>query len=143
MASPVPTSKTIAGPAPDPSAVAALISTLESVRDRRGLAVDPALVPEESGSIDLVFHVAGSVVKPQYTGMRTGRFSRKEQTLMVQVSVPTEQVANPQPLPFILSSIREAVSISKPLFRKAEIPFPEESFLELADRINREMAASE
>jgi hypothetical protein len=29
---------------------------------------------DEDGSLDLVFHVPGSILKPEHVGLRTGRF---------------------------------------------------------------------
>jgi hypothetical protein len=41
-------------------------------------------------NLNVVFHVPGNLVKPDYTGERTGRFSKKEMLLMVQVALPEE-----------------------------------------------------
>jgi hypothetical protein len=40
--------------------------------------------------INIVYHVPGSLGKPDYVGVRTGRFSKKENCLMVQVAVEEE-----------------------------------------------------
>jgi hypothetical protein len=55
----------------------------------------------EFGSLDVVFHVAGSILEPEFVGVRAGRFSRKRRMLQVQIAVPSEVVAgeNPYPIP--------------------------------------------
>jgi hypothetical protein len=43
--------------------------------------------------INIVYHVPGSVGKPDYVGIRTGQFSKKERCLMVQIAVEEEFAA--------------------------------------------------
>lgn len=43
--------------------------------------------------INIVYHVPGSLGKPNYVGLRTGRFSKKESCLAVQVAVEQEFAA--------------------------------------------------
>ena len=43
--------------------------------------------------INIVYHVPGTLLKPDYVGVRTGKFSRKERCLMVQVAVEEEFAA--------------------------------------------------
>lgn len=38
--------------------------------------------------VDLTFHIAGSIVKPNYEGTRTGRYLPKHQLLVVQTAIP-------------------------------------------------------
>jgi len=40
--------------------------------------------------INIVYHVPGSLGKPDYAGVRAGKFSKKERCLMIQVSVEVE-----------------------------------------------------
>ncbi len=83
----------------------------------------------EEPAIDLVFHVPGSLLKPPYQGLRTGRFSKKEKILMVQVSVPEGQVFASDPLPFILAAMRQSIDLAGPVFAKGKIPFSPEDHL--------------
>jgi hypothetical protein len=39
-------------------------------------------------NVNVVFHIPGHILKPDYEGERTGSFSRKRSLLMVQVAVP-------------------------------------------------------
>jgi hypothetical protein len=86
------------------------------------------------GSLDVVFHIPGSMVSPDYQGLRTGKFSRKERMLMVQVSVPPDIVRSDGAEGFVVRALEEAVRMAKPRFEKAGIPYPESQYLrEVAD----------
>lgn len=39
-------------------------------------------------NVNIVFHVHGNVVQPDYEGVRTGRYSEADRLLMVQVALP-------------------------------------------------------
>jgi hypothetical protein len=41
-------------------------------------------------NVNVVFHVPGNILKPDYEGERTGRFSKRLALLMVQVALPEE-----------------------------------------------------
>ena len=41
-------------------------------------------------SLQVVFQIPGEVVRPDFSGVRTGLFSRREGRLVVQVAVPVE-----------------------------------------------------
>jgi hypothetical protein len=45
--------------------------------------------------LNVVFHVPGNVFKPEFVGVRTGRYSKREAMLMVQVAVPEEEPLDP------------------------------------------------
>jgi hypothetical protein len=64
------------------------------------------------GSLDLVFHVPGTLLKPEHTGLRTGRFSRKERMLQIQIAVPEDPMESPGLRGYIVQSIRRAVGIA-------------------------------
>jgi hypothetical protein len=40
---------------------------------------------DDSGSLDIVFHVPASLVRPDYESVRTGRLSKKQRLLQVQM----------------------------------------------------------
>jgi hypothetical protein len=89
------------------------------------------------GSLDIVFHVAGSLLQPEFTGVRTGRFSRKERMLQVQIAVPREVVASDDAYPFLAARVLEAVQVAGPIVRKAGIPYPEQEYTAIAERMVR------
>ncbi len=95
--------------------------------------------PRPVGSLDIVFHVPGSLLKPEYTGLRTGRFSRKQRLLQVQVAVP-EGADDGTLRAFILQSIRQAILLAKPRFDKARIAYPEAEYLSQVDELEARLA---
>ena len=40
-------------------------------------------------NVNVVYHVPGEILAPDYEGVRTGRFSRRDSLLMVQAAVPS------------------------------------------------------
>jgi len=94
-------------------------------------------VKDESGSLDIVVHVPGSVFRPDFEGARGAKFSKKERMHMIQIGVPAritdaDQIEMQR---FLVDSLRQAVRIAKPRFEKARIPFPEETYLAQISRI--------
>lgn len=89
------------------------------------------------GSLDVVFHVPGSILDPEHSGIRTGRFSKKERMLMLQIAVPREILEQEEPeiQAFLLASLREAVRMATPVFQRAKIPYSEEEYFSLLDKI--------
>jgi hypothetical protein len=47
-------------------------------------------------SVNVVFQIPGEWVAPEFSGVRTGRFSAAESVLMVQVAVPKEVDGDPK-----------------------------------------------
>ena len=47
-------------------------------------------------NVNVVFHVPGNVIKPDFTGARTARFSKKDALLMVQVALPEGVPSDPE-----------------------------------------------
>ena len=95
---------------------------------------DSAVGTGTGGSLNVVFHVPGSLIKPDYMGVRTAKFSRKNKMLMVQVAIPDELLRSPNLEGFLVASIREAVCLARPVFDKARIGFCVEEHLALVDR---------
>jgi hypothetical protein len=89
------------------------------------------------GSLDVVFHVAGSILQPEHKGVRTGRFSKRERMLQVQVAVPADVVALPDPYPVVARGLLEAVRAGAPVFAKAGIPYPLDEYVAVAERMIR------
>ena len=79
------------------------------------------LMPAEGSTplIDLVFHVPGSMLQPEFTGIRVGSFSRKHKLVQIQVAVPESELNGPNPKQFLIASMRSAVTLAEARFRKA------------------------
>jgi len=82
----------------------------------------------EQGSLDLVFHFPGTVFQPDFAGVRTAKFSRKRQLLMVQVAVPPAVIQVGEH-GFFFDSMKTAVELADPVFARASIPFRADEYL--------------
>ena len=89
----------------------------------------------EDVAIDLVFHVPGSMIKPPYQGLRTGKLSRKEKILMVQVAVAEDDVFTDEPFSVIFDAMRQAVELAAPVFSTSGIVFSSQEHLELIESL--------
>ena len=91
--------------------------------------------PRPVGGLDLVFHVPGSILKPPFAGMRTGKFSRKERLLQIQIAVPEAQLDAPSLRQYLVDSVRSAIHLAVPKFIKAGIPYLPEEYLAQVDQL--------
>jgi hypothetical protein len=89
------------------------------------------------GSLDVVFHVGGSLIQPEFSGVRTGRFSRKRRMLQVQIAVPRDVVASDDPYPFLAARVLDAVRAGSAVSARAGIAYPEEEYVALAEGMVR------
>jgi len=95
---------------------------------------------DASGSLDIVFHVPGSLLSPDYDGVRTGTFSRKKRLLQVQIAVPqdlTDKDEVTEVARSLVPLLRQAVRLAQPVFDRAHIPYPQDEYEELIDGIER------
>jgi hypothetical protein len=90
-------------------------------------------------TLNVVFHVPGSIFQPEFRGIRTGTFSKAKATLMVQVAVPSGLQSEKEMRSFACRSIREVIDIAAPVFSKAKIPVPENQAKELIDKMEHQM----
>jgi len=95
--------------------------------------------PRPVGSLDLVFHVPGSIIEPEHTGLRTGRFSRKARMLQIQIAVPGDLMESPELRRFLVGSVREAIDLGESRFAKAGIPYPKSEYLAQVDELERRL----
>jgi hypothetical protein len=76
--------------------------------------------------VNIVYHLPGSIAKPDYTGVRLGRFSKAERTLMVQVGVEDEWIAAKDEeiiLKYIHNSADEAIGLAKSELDRRGVPY--------------------
>src|SRR5713226_9593971 len=52
------------------------------------------MIDPEDGTINIVFQYPGSLLQPEFSGVRTGSFSKKRKTLVVQVAVPADAMSS-------------------------------------------------
>ena len=46
-------------------------------------------------NVNVVFHIGGRSLKPEFSGVRTGSFSKRRSLLMVQIALPEEVPSDP------------------------------------------------
>ena len=99
---------------------------------------------ESTPFLNVVFHFPGSLITPPYTGIRTGKFSKKEQGFMIQVPVPkeiAESTIKQKAENFFLDSIEQALTISRKRWEKHGIIFPYEKNQEIINQVRIELNA--
>lgn len=89
------------------------------------------------GGLDIVYHVPGSILQPEFEGLRTGKFSNKEKMLMVQIAVPALFDSRHHLEKFLVESLREAIQLAKPVFKSTRIPFSQDEYLQLVESIRK------
>jgi hypothetical protein len=94
---------------------------------------------DETGSLDVVFHVPGSLVSPDYDGVRTGTFWRKKRILQVQIAVPRDlsEKEEGEIGRSLVNLLRRAVHIAQPVFHEARVPFRHDHYERLLESIER------
>jgi hypothetical protein len=75
-------------------------------------------------AVNVVFHVPGSIGKPDWDGLRDAKFSRRQQFLMVQVAVPEDAVESPAPEDFVIQALYGANAVAFEFFRQRKIEYP-------------------
>ena len=121
----------LGGPEVAGTQVAELINRLA----RASHAYQEAHEMSSEGSLDIAYHVAGSLVRPQFEGLRTGKFSKREKTLMVQIAVPILFESDIHLAHFLVDALREAIDLAAPVFKSTKIYFSTEEYLTLVDAI--------
>jgi len=90
-------------------------------------------------AINVVFHVPGSLGRPDWGGIRDAKFSRKRQLLMVQVAVPAKMVDSPSLKDYLIKSLYGADAIAFEFFRQKGLKFPLAEAEKLVQRIKEKM----
>jgi hypothetical protein len=97
---------------------------------------------EESALLDIVFHLPGSLIAPDYQGVRTGRLSKRKGLLQIQVSVPQDIHSKRQSEAelFVVDALRQAIRIAGPRFAKAKIPYRQSEYERLIERVEKALS---
>ncbi len=61
-------------------------------------------------AVNVVYQIPGEHVSPDFTGVRTGRFSKKNRELLIQVALPSEPSGDPymEALALLCDAVNEA-----------------------------------
>lgn len=108
--------------------------------DRHLDKLDEPNSSRERGHLNVVFAVPGPVWKPDYQGVRKGKFSKQEKTLVVQCGVPTDTAAQPDGM-FVMDAIRQAIEIAEPVFGRAKTEFAALAISEHLDKLDGKWTA--
>src|SRR5262245_41896304 len=80
----------------------------------------------EPVQINIVYHIPGSLMSPDFIGVRPAKFSRKDRKLMVQAAVEKEMTLvrdRHVVLDYIIDVADEAVGVAKTKFDSAKIQY--------------------
>jgi hypothetical protein len=83
-------------------------------------------------NLNVVFHVPGNLLQPDFSGVRTGRFSRKNALLMVQVALPSE--APNDALAYLRAAVLEAIAEAARWADKKRVPIDVEQLESILSR---------
>ena len=112
----------------------AVLLAMNLIADEIGdpeLGVDP--------EVNVVFHLPGSICPNEFYGIRTGRLSRKQKLLMVQVGVHEDQLEAPDAERLVWDWIREACQLAFTRFHKSGFEFDLQRTLDLVDRLSTQI----
>jgi hypothetical protein len=86
------------GTRPWKMAIAAIIKQINAIREEYSSPL----------SLQIVFQIPGEVIRPDFTGVRTGLFSRRDGRLVVHVAVPDDVEGDR--VAWVITRLREAVA---------------------------------
>lgn len=90
---------------------------------RREEEAFPSCDPTREAAVDVTYHLSGPILRPNYEGMRTGRWVKDKRLLVVQVAVP-ERVSGTEDIhQYLGQSLREAVSLARRHLGKKQVEF--------------------
>jgi len=102
----------------------------------------PTFADGEVPSVNVVFHLPGSVHSPDWEGLRVERFTRKKKLMLISVAVPEEIVHSDQALEFVIQSLHTANGLAFQIFHRKGIEFPLQEAEALIDLVARKSAES-
>lgn len=77
-------------------------------------------------NLNVVFHVAGDLIQPDFEGVRTGTFRKAQRLLMVQVAL--SEVAPAEPRPELLGLLEDAVAEAEAWSLRRRVAFDRDPF---------------
>ena len=88
----------------------------------------------EDGIINVVFQYPGSLMQPDFVGVRTGSFFKKKRKLVVQVAVPGDILSSGTFVRHYLAFLKDALVEGKKYLDKKGISFSLEDHIALAEK---------
>jgi len=105
---------------------------ISSLICRRKDLLQDELIDPEDGIVNVVFQYSGTLMRPDFCGIRTGSFSKKKRILVIQIAFPQEVVISEQFSHHYLLLLIDALTEAKKYFDKKRIQFSLESHIILA-----------
>ena len=93
---------------------------------------------EYDAAITVVFHVAGGVFQPDFSGMNAGRLTKADRGLVVEVAVPAPVH---DPCKFIGRMLVEAVAFAQTVFARRRVPADFSRIQVIAESVAAELGA--
>jgi hypothetical protein len=121
----------LGGPELEQMAFRTIVRTFAIAKD----ACQDELVSAADGELDVVHQYPGTLFQPEFKGIRTGSFSRKQKMLQIQVEVPSKVIGSEKFGEFYLDSLEKVVRLGKQYFDKKGIPFSLETHLALVQHL--------
>ncbi|MHB8707190.1 MAG: hypothetical protein ACYC77_11865 [Coriobacteriia bacterium] len=84
-------------------------------------------------NVNVVFHVPGSVLTPEFTGSRTGSFRKRDSHLIVQIALPPE--APDDQAAYLISSIRDSIETVEVWNRRKDRQFDLSALRSVVDHL--------
>ena len=124
----------LGGPELHESAVATALNKINVFNKAHIGSIDP-----KKAGIDYVFHIAGSVYKPDFDDVRTAKFSKKQRLLMIQCPINENEVMHEKIGSIMCLQMRVGIELAKSVFDKAKILFDAEAFTEYIWKMEGEL----
>ena len=109
------------GPEQRDSAVrAVLLKAMQTAKRVR----DPSYSDGDEAWINPIFIVPGSLLGPDFEGLKAGHFSRREKGFVIQVAVPKTVAEGAGVQRFVVQSLRDCVQLAASTFSSKGMAFP-------------------
>jgi hypothetical protein len=101
---------------------------------RAQAAFESQMIRPTDGLLNVVFMFSGSLLHPDFSGIKVGRFIRKENRLEIKIAVPPDVPFCPDFLVRYAGFLRQAIAYAKTVFDKNGVAFSVEDHLGLVDK---------
>jgi hypothetical protein len=107
----------------------------EAVRNLRDRVSNIAKGVEAPLKLNVVFHIPGNLLKPDYSGMRTGRYSKSEAALMIQIALPEEVPQDAAS--YVKEATSEAIELAGRWAEKRRVKIDTSILHDILEKINQ------
>jgi hypothetical protein len=101
---------------------------------RHTVSLQTEMIKRDDGILNVIFQFQGSLFRPDFIGIKIGRFVRKENRLEVKVAVSPDVICSDDFALRYASLLKKAITEAKKVFDKKGIPFSLEDHLALVDK---------